>query len=105
MVINFIYIIYLFFVIAYSIGSTDFNLFFFILLGYFFIFLTGRNVFIIVKNMDLSLRDNNKFKCIFDNLDEAIIIIQNKNLQIDYVNNKFLMEFDNEIISIYDQNI
>lgn len=55
--------------------------------------------------MDLSLRDNNKFKCIFDNLDEAIIIIQNKNLQIDYVNNKFLMEFDNEIISIYDQNI
>ena len=51
--------------------------------------------------MDLSLKDNYKFKHIFDNLGEAIIMIQNNSLQIDYVNNKFLMEFDHEILSIY----
>ena len=26
-------------------------------------------------------------------------------MQIDYVNNKFLMEFDQEIISVYDKNV
>ena len=55
--------------------------------------------------MDKSLKDNTKFKQIFDNLGESIIIIQDKILQIDYVNNKFLMEFNKEIISIYDTGI
>ena len=54
--------------------------------------------------MDLSRKDNNKFKYIFDKLDESIIIIQDKSFQIDYVNNKFLMEFDHEILSIYNKN-
>ena len=53
----------------------------------------GRNIFEIVKNMDVSLKDNNKFKSIFDNLDESVIIIQDQSFQIEYVNNKFLMEF------------
>ena len=96
--INLIYLIYLFCVLANSIGSTDYNVFFFIFLGCLFMYMTGRNVFKIVTNMDSSLKDNNKFKYIFDNLDESIIIIQDKKQQIDYVNNKFLMEFDSEII-------
>ena len=53
----------------------------------------GRNIFEIVKNMDVSLKDNSKFKSIFDNLDESVIIIQDQSFQIEYVNNKFLMEF------------
>ena len=53
----------------------------------------GRNIFEIVKNMDVSLKDNRKFKSIFDNLDESVIIIQDQSFQIEYVNNKFLMEF------------
>ena len=54
--------------------------------------------------MDISRKDNNNFKYIFDKLDESIIIIQDKSFQIDYVNNKFLMEFDHEILSIYNNN-
>ena len=54
--------------------------------------------------MDISRKDNNNFKYIFDKLDESIIIIQDKSFQIDNVNNKFLMEFDHEILSIYNNN-
>ena len=43
--------------------------------------------------MDIKQQDNNKFKQIFENQVEAVIIISDKNTQIDYVNNKFLKEF------------
>ena len=43
--------------------------------------------------MDLNIVDNNKFKLIFENEKEAVIIISENNTKIDYVNNKFLDEF------------
>lgn len=43
--------------------------------------------------MDQKINDNQKFKVIFNNIDESIIIIKQENTQIDYVNNKFLSEF------------
>lgn len=43
--------------------------------------------------MDLKINDNNKFKNIFNNIDESIIIIKVDVNQIDYVNKKFLSNF------------
>ena len=40
--------------------------------------------------MDNNINDTNKFKAIFNNLKESIIIIKKNNLKIDYVNSKFL---------------
>ena len=53
--------------------------------------------------MDQKIVDNNKFKQIFENQNEAVIIISNDKTQIEYVNNKFLMEFKNEIMELYDK--
>ena len=64
----------------------------------------GKNIFEIVNNMDSSIKDNNKFKNIFDNLDESVIIIQDQSFQIEYVNNNLFIEFKSEIVSIYDKN-
>ena len=52
--------------------------------------------------MDLSIVDNNKFKHIFENQNEAVIILSDNHTQIDYVNNKFLTEFENEIMELND---
>ena len=51
--------------------------------------------------MDLTIIDNNKFKQIIENQNEAVIIISG-DTKIDYVNNKFLKEFKDEILEIYD---
>ena len=53
--------------------------------------------------MDYNIVDNNKFKQIFENQVEAVLIISDKKTQIDYVNNKFLTEFGSEIMELYDQ--
>ena len=45
--------------------------------------------------MDLNIISSNKFKHIFENQNEAVIIISENRTQIDYVNNKFLAEFEN----------
>ena len=50
--------------------------------------------------MDLTIIDNNKFKQIIENQNEAVIIVTGDN-KIDFVNNKFLSEFQDEITEIY----
>ena len=50
--------------------------------------------------MDNNINDNYKFKAIFNNLKESIIIIKQENMQIDYVNSKFLSEFQQQISQI-----
>ena len=99
-VINIINGIYTSSIVVYSFGNKISS---FIILALWMILMIfmARNIFLIITNMDLSMKDNNKFKYIFDKLDESIIIIQDKSLQIDYVNNKFLMEFKHEIFTIY----
>ena len=61
----------------------------------------GTNIFKNVRNADLKIADNNKFKQIFENQNEGVIIISNDKTQIEYVNNKFLKEFKSEILEIY----
>ena len=84
-------------VVAYSfdVSENRYDLTFFLMLIINYIFMNnlGKNIFEIVNNMDASIKDNNKFKNIFDNLDESVIIIQDQSFQIEYVNNKFLIEF------------
>ena len=53
--------------------------------------------------MDLKINDNNKFKNIFNNIDESIIIIKVDLNQIDYVNKKFLSNFQSKIDQIFNQ--
>lgn len=43
--------------------------------------------------MDIKINDNAKFKDIFNNIDESIIILSQNNFEIDYVNNQFLKSF------------
>ena len=52
--------------------------------------------------MDQKINDNTKFKLIFNNIDESIIIIKEENTEIDYINNKFLTEFQSCILDIID---
>ena len=52
--------------------------------------------------MDINIVENNKFKYIFENQNESVIIISDKKTRIDYVNNKFLKEFQNKIMQLYD---
>ena len=44
--------------------------------------------------MELSIVSSNKFKQIFENQNEAVIIISENRTKIDYVNNKFLTDFE-----------
>ena len=99
-VINIINGIYTSSIVVYSFGN-KISSFMILALWMILMIFMARNIFLIITNMDLSRKDNNKFKYIFDKLDESIIIIQDKSLQIDYVNNKFLMEFKHEIFTIY----
>ena len=66
---------------------------------FIFIGMIGKRIFKIVKEMDIKINDNFRFKNIFNNLDESIIIINDQN--IDYVNKKFLMNFHSQIQEIY----
>ena len=50
--------------------------------------------------MDITIANTKKFKNIIENQNEAVIILSEGN-KIDYVNNKFLNEFQNEIMDIY----
>ena len=52
--------------------------------------------------MDQKINDNTKFKLIFNNIDESIIIIKQESTEIDYINNKFLTEFQSCILDIID---
>ena len=70
-------------------------------LYFLLIYVMGMNFFKIIANMDLTIIDNNKFKQIIENQNEAVIIISG-DTKIDYVNNKFLKEFKDEILEIYD---
>ena len=57
-------------------------------------FFIGNNIFKSVENMELSIVSSNKFKQIFENQNEAVIIISENRTKIDYVNNKFLTDFE-----------
>ena len=50
--------------------------------------------------MDRSICENNLFKQIIENQNEAVIIVSGGN-RIDYVNSKFLNEFKDEIMTLY----
>ena len=81
--------------------QTSFAYFILVNIAYAFSSTMGHNIFQIVANMDLTIADINKFKYIFENQNEAVIILSNGNT-IDYVNSKFLYEFKNEIMKIYE---
>ena len=59
MIINLIYLIYAIFVIGYSIGSYEIPFFIVYILTFMFMLKSGSNLFIIITNMDLSLKDIN----------------------------------------------
>ena len=61
-------------------------------MGYVFSFFMGIYIHQIIDNMDITIADINKFKFIFENQSEAVIIVSGGD-KIDYVNNKFLSEF------------
>ena len=67
---------------------------------YIFLFIMGLNMFQVFANMDETISDNNIFKNIIENQNEAVIMVSGGN-KIEYVNNKFLTEFQNEIMAIY----
>lgn len=52
------------------------------------------------------MRKNKKFKTIFDNLEEAVIIIKESDNQIKYANHQFFEEFEHQILNYFvnDQN-
>ena len=68
-----------------------------------FLGVIGRRIFLTVTNMDNEINDNAKFKNIFNNIDESIIILQPENMEIDYVNNQFLTTFKMQISEIYEK--
>ena len=49
----------------------------------------------------LSLNSIKKFKTIFDNLEESIIIIQEQTKTIEYANIKFFDEFEEQILQLF----
>ena len=59
----------------------------------FFFGVIGKRIFETVKSMDIKINDNEKFKNIFNNIDESIIILKQEDMEIDYVNNQFLSTF------------
>ena len=59
MIINLIQIIYVIFVIGFSIGSYEISFFSTYVLTFMFMIYLGSNVFEIVNNMDVSLKDIN----------------------------------------------
>ena len=67
-----------------------------------FLGVIGKRIFLTVTNMDNEINDNAKFKNIFNNIDESIIILQPENMEIDYVNSQFLTTFKMQISQIYE---
>ena len=67
-----------------------------------FFFILGKSILKIIKNIEINIVENNKFKYIFENQNESVMIISDKKTRIDYVNNKFLKEFQNKIMELYD---
>lgn len=49
----------------------------------------SKKITAVTNEMILTICENTKFKTIFDNLDESIIIIHQNNNKIEYANNKF----------------
>ena len=74
-----------------------------------FIAMVGFNCYVgrhIPKMLDLLLQKgkfNKKFKQIFDNLDETILIINNSNQSIEYMNKFFFIQFKEIIESLESQ--
>ena len=83
---------------VFLVSDTSSKLYYFptIVINIFFMFMLriGNSVFKIVTNMDFNIVSCNKFKQIFENKNEAVIIISENWTQIDYVNNKFLTDFE-----------
>ena len=55
--------------------------------------LIGNKIQKAVENMIQNINENKNFKTIFDNIDESIIILKSGSKDIEYVNNKFLIQF------------
>ena len=68
-----------------------------------FLCVIGTRIFSTVTTMDNEINDNAKFKNIFNNIDESIIILQPEKMEIDYVNNQFLSTFRIQITEIYEE--
>ena len=71
------------------------------------VFLIGPKISIFesLKNAIELIRErfntNQKFKQIFDNIDECIIIINKHNSSIEYVNSKFMKVFKEDILQVW----
>lgn len=87
-----------------EIFQTMMSYFILVNMGYVFSFFMGIYIHQIIDNMDITIADINKFKFIFENQSEAVIIVSGGD-KIDYVNNKFLSEFETEIMKIYDAKV
>ena len=66
-----------------------------------FFYLIGQTVFKIISTMDETINEINVFKNIIEDLNEGVIMVSGKN-KIEYVNNKFLIEFKSEIMKLYE---
>lgn len=67
-----------------------------------FPFVFGRHIPNMITSIFNKAKLNSKFKQIFDNLEETILIINVENYSLSYVNNYFYMQFKDIIIHIPD---
>ena len=74
-------------------GKFNNHFIFYSLLFTIFFLMIGQKLNIMIEKMAQSLSENSKFKTIFDSLDESIYIIHQDTEKIEYVNNKFFLQF------------
>ena len=55
----------------------------------------------IIQRMKVHNQSNEKFKKIFDNIDECMIIINQEDNTIEYANQKFFNIFQTEILKVW----
>lgn len=70
-----------------------------------FPYIFGRHIPKMVRQIFNKGKLNNKFKQIFDHLDETILIINKENYSISYVNNFFYQQFKDTLLKLQDDEI
>ena len=97
LVYYFIYVFVQTYEIKLETGKLNGSYLFTSLFNYLIFLAIGKYLTNIFNNMIQNLNENTKFKAIFENLDESIIIIKCNDHTIEYANDKFVHEFENEI--------
>ena len=55
--------------------------------------------------MNINMNNMCKFKTIFDDLDESIIIVNQHHRIVEYANNQFCHEFQSQILKLFENSI